>query len=226
MQRASQLFNEKQRQRVQQAVVEAEKQTSCEIVPVVATASGRYDRAEDIIGLWLVVLVVIALWLLLPRQVGDSGNWGSAMPLYLELLILAGATVMAFLTGAVAGSRIGWLRRLFTPRNQMREEVAAKAREVFFDNRVHHTAGGSGLLIYVSLFERTAMVLGDQIILDKLGQSFLDEICRRLTDSLRKNHPSEALCEAISEAGQQLTGPLPWEEGDVDELQNTLVLID
>lgn len=226
MQKESQLFNEEQRKLVQQAVIEAEKETSCEIVPVVATASGRYDRAEDIIGLWLSILVVITLWLLLPRQSGNSGSWDSSMPQILELLAVVTGIVVAFMAGAVAGSRIGWLRRLFTTRNQMKEEVTAKAREVFFDNRVHHTAGGSGLLIYVSLFERTAMVLGDQNILDKLGQSFLDDLCKQLTDSLRINHPSDALSEIISEAGRQLKGSLPWEDGDVNELHDALVLID
>ena len=43
MQRASDLFTEEQRKQVEKAVVEAEAKTSCEVVPVVATASGRYD---------------------------------------------------------------------------------------------------------------------------------------------------------------------------------------
>ena len=45
-------FSDEQRRAVAQAVAEAEGKTSAEIVPVVATASGRYDRAEDIVGLW------------------------------------------------------------------------------------------------------------------------------------------------------------------------------
>ncbi len=48
MQRATDFLNAEQRKRIEQAVVDAETQTSCEIVPVVATASGRYvfDQAE------------------------------------------------------------------------------------------------------------------------------------------------------------------------------------
>ena len=226
MQKASQLFSEEQRKQVEQAVEKAEGQTSCEIVPAVATASGRYDRAEDIIGLWLAIVAAISLWLLLPGQKEDTGSWGGGLPLLLELLILTVAMVVAFTAGATAGSHIGWLRRLFTPRLQMQEEVAARAREVFFDNRVHHTAGSSGLLFYISLFERTAMVLSDQIILDKLGQPFLDQLCRQLTNGMAKNHPSEALSAVIEEAGRQLSGPLPRAEDDLNELQDTLILID
>ena len=115
MKRASDLFNESQRRQIEQAVVSAEAQTSCEIVPVVATASGRYDRAEDVVGLWLAAIAAAAVWLLMPRRPAEIGAW-DAMPLIVELLILVGAIAVAFLIGAVIGTRIGWLRRLFTPR--------------------------------------------------------------------------------------------------------------
>lgn len=225
MQRASDLFNEQQRKRVEQAVVEAEAQTSCEIVPVVASASGRYDRPEDMIGLWLAVIAAISIWLTLPRPTNESGDW-AGMPLYVGVLAMVASVLVAFIVGAVAGSRIGWLRRLFTPRQQMLEEVSSRAREIFFDNRIHHTSGATGLLIYVSLFEHLAVVLGDQEILDKLGQPFLDRLCKQLTAGLHQRNPMEALCGVIAEAGEQLSGPLPRAAGDVNELQDALVLID
>jgi putative membrane protein len=225
MQRASDLFTEQQRKQVEQAVVEAEAQTSCEIVPVVASASGRYDRPEDMIGLWLAVIAAVSTWLMLPRPMNESGNW-AGMPLYVGVLAMVASVLVAFIVGTVAGSRIGWLRRLFTPRQQMLEEVSSRAREVFFDKRIHHTAGATGLLIYVSLFEHMAVVLGDQEILDKLGQPFLDRLCKQLTAGLHQRNPMEAVCGVIAEAGEQLSGPLPRAAGDVNELQDALVLID
>jgi putative membrane protein len=226
MQMAASLFDEQQRNRIEQSVVEAESSTSCEIVPVVATCSGRYDRPEDIIGLWMAVLAAIAVWIMLPRT-GELGSWGET-PLYAELLTLAAAVVVAFIVGAVAGSRLSWLRQLFTPRKQMVEEVAARAREVFFDNRVHHTSGATGLLIYVSLYERTAMILGDQEILGNpsLGQAFIDRCCQQLTEGLHQGHPSDAICAVIEQAGQQLAESLPRQDDDVNELHDALVLID
>jgi len=148
------------------------------------------------------------------------------MPLYVGVLAMVASVLVAFIVGAVAGSRIGWLRRLFTPRQQMLEEVSSRAREIFFDNRIHHTSGATGLLIYVSLFEHLAVVLGDQEILDKLGQPFLDRLCKQLTAGLHQRNPMEALCGVIAEAGEQLSGPLPRAAGDVNELQDALVLID
>ncbi|MEZ6151248.1 MAG: hypothetical protein R3C09_14090 [Pirellulaceae bacterium] len=225
MKRASDLINEGQRKQVEEAVVEAEAKTSCEIVPVVATASGRYDRPEDMIGLWLAILAALTVWLVLPRQLDDTGSWDS-LPIYVGSLTMVASVVVAFIVGAFIGNRIGWLRRLFTPRKQMQEEVSARARETFFDKRVHHTSGSAGMLIYVSLFERIAVVIGDQAILDKLGQTFLDQLCRQLTEGLRQNESSDAICNVIAEAGRQLSGPFPRIAGDVNELHDALVLID
>ena len=217
MQRASDLFSEEQREQIEKAVIEAEAKTACEVVPVVATASGRYDRAEDIIGLWLAVFAAIAVWLMFPRQSHESGSWSGA-PLYVGLV--------AMVSSVVVGSQLVWLRRLFIPRKQILEEVTAPAREVFFDKRVHHTGAATGMLIYVSLFERTAVVLGDQQVLEKIGQTSLDRLCQQLTEGLRRGDATVAICSVIAEAGKQLSGPLPRNADDVNELQDSLVLID
>ncbi|WP_339729278.1 hypothetical protein [uncultured Gimesia sp.] len=225
MQSAFNYLTEAQQKQVEQAVVEAEKQTSCEIVPVLATSSGRYDRPEDIVGLWLTVITALTLWFLFPRTAGQTGDWGG-MPVFIELILAALLLILAFIIGAVAGSRIGWLRRLFTPRQQMQDEVAARAREIFFDKRVHHTEGGTGILIYISLFEHTAVALADQTVIDKLGQSFLDQVCQKLTEGLHSGDETTAICNVIQEIGEQASTPLPRAEDDQNELHDVLVLID
>ena len=225
MKPASGLFNDEQRRRINQAVFEAESKTSAEIVPVVATASGRYDRPEDIAGLWLGVAGLVAAWWLLPAPAAEAGSWGG-LPAWASGACFAAAVVVGFVVGAAVASRVGWLRRLFTSRTQMREEVEASARQGFFDSRVHRTAGATGLLAYVSLYERMAMIIGDQAIVEALGQPALDELCRQLTEGLRTAGATEALCETIRAAGERLAGVLPRAEDDVNELPDGLVTID
>lgn len=224
MRAASKMFSEADRERVRQAVVDAETRTSAEIVPVVASSSGRYDRGEDICGLWLGLLAMLAVWALLPRGVGDSGAWGPAP--WTEAGSLAAAVVVGFLAGAVLATRIGALKRLFTSRGEMREEVDSRARSVFFDSRVHHTEGSSGLLVYVSLLERMAAVIADQAVLDAVGQESLDELCRELTGKLATGGLVDALCATITSAGDKLAPVLPRAEGDVNELADALVTLD
>lgn len=225
MQRATKLFQAEQLQAIERAVRDAEAQTSCELVPVVATSSGRYDRPEDLIGLWLAVIAACAVWLLFPRTLHESGSWDGT-PLGVGVLTMGVSVLLAFLIGTLAGSRIAPLRRLFTPRPQMREEVFARAREIFFDRRVHHTTGSTGVLFYVSLFEHLAVVFGDQAVLDKLGQPFLDGLCQQLTAGLHQGNAVDALSNVIREAGKQLAGPFPRSADDVNELQDALILID
>ncbi|MBI1248643.1 hypothetical protein GC197_12485 [bacterium] len=225
MRKASQLFSKEQREQVKTAVAAAEAKTSCEIVPVVATSSGRYDRAEDVVGVWLATIAAVVVWLSFPRIMEETGSWEAGF-WDLGLIALIVVIVVGFITGAFLGSRVDWLRRLFTPRNQMRNEVAARAREVFFDQRVHHTTGATGILIYVSLFERTAAVLGDQEVIEKLGQAALDHLCQQLTEGLRQSDPTTAICAVIEQAGNQLAKPLPRAADDVNELADALVLMD
>ena len=230
MKPASRLFDAEQRRRIDQAVAEAEAKTSAEIVPVVATASGRYDRPEDICGLWLSVAALVVTWLAMQDAPAEPGNWGGApawLPAaWLPAVCLAAAVVLGFIAGAIVAGRVGWLRRLFTPAGQMRQEVQSSARRVFFDSRVHRTAGGTGLLIYISLYERMAAVIADQTIVDRLGQPVLDELCGQLTARLRPAGPTEAICQTVRSAGSRLATVLPRAADDVNELPDGLVTVD
>ncbi|MBE7491836.1 MAG: hypothetical protein HS108_08820 [Planctomycetes bacterium] len=221
MKRAHQVFGLAERKRIAEAVAAAEAKTSAEIVPVVATQSGRYDRAEDAFGLMLGLALYVAAWLAFqgPREVawgtGYTIDWWHAL-----LIVPAG-----FALGVGLASRVGWLTMLFTPAAETAAEVQRAARQAFFDQRVHHTAGSSGLLIYVSLLEHRAVVLADEEVTARLGQAALDEICATLTGALRKQPVPEALAAAIAQAGEKLGAVLPRQGDDRNELADVLVLV-
>lgn len=226
MKKVSQLFSDADRQRINEAVAQAESRTSAEIVPVVAGSSGRYDRPEDVVGVWFAAAFFAAAWWALPTPTTQSGHWGGISELA-QLAVFIVAMVMGFVFGAAAGMRIGWLRRLFTHKSQMRNEVAARSRQVFFDSRVHHTAADSGLLIYISLFERMAAILGDKGVVEKLGQAQLDELCHYLTRKLRqRTSTTDAIVDVLAAAGERLAFALPRQADDVNELPDALVVID
>jgi len=224
MQRASRLFDDETRRRIDAAVAAAESRTAVEIVPVVATASGRYDRAEDIAGLWLGIVALVVAWSFYPESRAEAGSWGGLSPA-LEIVTYVAATLGGFFLGVILAMRVAPLRRLFTPRNEMRDDVATRARQVYFDSSVHHTAGGTGLLIYVSLFERLAVVLGDRTIVERLGEPALDELCATLTSAMRAD-PAGAIERTIRAAGEKLGAVLPRADDDVNELPDALVTLD
>lgn len=225
MKRASRFLSDHEKTRIEAAVTEAEAETSAEIVPALATDSGRYDRSEDVFGLWVGLFCMVVAWFLLRSQGAEEAHWGSTWSRF-ELPILVLAVVAGFLVGALASTVLGWGRRAFTPKKQMRDEVAAAAARIFFDQRVHRTEGATGVLIYLSLFERMAYVMADRTALEKLGQSAIDELCKQLTDGIQAGDAATALCEVIASAGERLAAVLPREEGDRDELSNALIILD
>ena len=92
MKRASQYFTDEEKKEIADAVLEAETLTSAEIVPVAATCSGRYDRAEDIIGVFSGIIVMIVVWTITPNpDTGTSGSWSDApVALFLAISVIVG----------------------------------------------------------------------------------------------------------------------------------------
>lgn len=223
---ASQALPIADRERICKAVAQAEAATAAEIVPVVATSSGRYDRAEDIVGLWAAAIALAVAWYFWPQHIPEVGSWGG-WPRWLDLAVYLLSLVVGFLAGAILASKIGWLRLLFTPQEQQRDEVQARARHVFFDSRVHHTQTRSGVLIYLSLFEHQAVILADATIAAKLQPADLETLCGQLTAALHRGEPlADALCQTIAAAGTQLAAIVPRQTDDVNELPDALVLLD
>jgi putative membrane protein len=216
-------FTDIERQRVNDAVVAAEQNTSAEIMAVVATASGRYDRAEDMAGLWLGIAALSIAWLAFQTVSIEWDQPELGLGLVSIVLILLGG----FVLGAIIAANVGWVRRLFTPRGEMMLEVNARARQVFFDYRIRHTAQRGGVLLYVSLFERIAVVLADEVAGERLSEGAVEQLCAQLTERLRSGgNIADAIADTIRAAGERLAPVLPRQPGDVNELPDLLVTID
>ena len=73
MKTASQVIGPDDRAKIEAAIASAETKTSAEVVVIVATRSGLYDRAEDLVGLVLGLLAV-AVPALLVRDAPAPGQ--------------------------------------------------------------------------------------------------------------------------------------------------------
>jgi len=224
MKTASTLFDAQQRQLIVDAVAEAEKDTAGEIVPVVATVSGRYDRAEDIFGLLLGLVALAVSWVLF--QDTTETAWVAGHTPTLGLAAVVGIVVAGFLAGAALATRYPVLRLPFIPPREMREEVERRALEAFQRYRVRSTSGGTGVLIYVSLYEHMVRVVGDDAVMEKVSQKDWAAICRLAVDGMKTNSAADGLTQAIRRSGELLARHFPVRPGDHNQLSNELVLID
>jgi putative membrane protein len=225
MKRASKLLSDSDRKKISEAVAEAEKTTSGEIVTTIATSSGRYDRAEDIFGL-LVGLVSLGLcWMWFQGVVTPAGAWGE-VGIALGLLPCIAIVVVGFALGSALATYFPVLRSPFIPKTEILEDVARSAHEVFARERVRGTAGGTGILIYLSLYERVVHILPDDAIAEKVDSQAWNEVRDLVINGIVEKRLADGLVDAVAKCGELLSEHFPIQPGDENELTNELRIID
>lgn len=224
MLKASEYFTKDQQTAVEASIAEAETKTSCEFVTVIASASGRYDRGEDIAGIWLGSIFMVIAWVVWPIQQSSEGTWEASSNVFHYAGWLA-ALLLGFIIGAIVSSRVGKMRLLFTPRQEQVEEVESKAKQAFFDQRVHRTDGGTGVLVYISLFEQMVTILTDETVKQHLSDDEVSTHCTTISKSLAHSS-SEGLVSVLTKLGDHLAKPMPCASDDINELGNAIIFMD
>ncbi len=212
---AESVLTPEDRKRIEQAVGKAEAGTSAEIVCAVATESGRYDRAESIVGLVLALLVLAVAHAL---YTGGAGDWGRAgLPLGWQAVCVVGG----FVAGNVFANRIPALRRVAVGESEMDAEVRGAAAYAFAIGAVANTANRTGLLLYVSLFEHRVRILPDEEVRGALGDEEIGRLRDLAVAALRRGDFPGAFVAPIEEAAPLLAKALPADrELNPNELPN------
>jgi len=219
---ATRKLTKEMQDQVARAVGEAEKATSAEIVCAVATESGRYDRAESIVGL---VCGLVALCLTHVRVTGltlQPGEWPSTEGL--EMGWQCAAVVAGFVLGSLFASYVHPLRRFFTRDEEMQAETWRAASHVFTLSSAEGIASRAAVVIYLSLFERRVVVLAGKAANEALGDEGLKRIRDAALAPLRKGNIADAFTAAVGEAARLAAYALPPRESNPDELPNRVLV--
>jgi len=225
MKNSKSLFTQEEINEIEASISAAEQRTSGEVVPVVATVSGRYDRAEDLFAFIFSLIVLAISWFGLQGLSGQF-SWGEEPVLALTLPAVIAILVLAFFVGLALAHYIPGLRLMLISQQEMQEEVERKARESFYQLKLRKTEGATGILIFISLFEHRVHIIGDDAISAKLSQADWQDICDTILTGFKKGNPAEGLTNAIRQSGDLLAGHFPIKEGDENELSDQLHLID
>ena len=189
-------------------VRDVESRTSGEIVPVIASTSYHYPRAGHIGSLTLALITAAGGAMLLGRE---------DMWVYLALFL---PLYMAF----------NWLftlapnlKRPFILKRVMREEVEEAAVTAFYLNGLHRTRDLTGVIIYVSVFERSVQILADKGINDKVDPQAWESIVADITHGIRAGNPGKALCTGVQQCGDLITKHFPVKHDDTNELPDLII---
>lgn len=191
------------------AIGDAEARSGCEIIPVLAADSGRYDRGEDVFGILCGVALLAIFWLgfsFADAGPTATGFWQDGVAAPLQLLQIIGLILGGFIIGAFLATKIPALKTLFVSRQEMREEVARAAQACFYNQGIRKAAHEAGVLIYVSKYERMVEIVGDDAAADKLSDADWQAICDALLTGMKHNNPTFGFISAINMTGRLLDG--------------------
>lgn len=192
---------------INQAAARAADRTAARIVPVVAYRCGRYDRAEDLVGLWsaaIALTLILAFFLHVPfRQVllSQGGVWR------MGLLPVLATIAVGFGCGALLLTQIGRIRRLFIPRGQLRANVRSRAQGVY-DNLTSDRPGPR-VVVFVSVYEQRACLLADPDMQAQLDTRKLEAMGRALGRSVKSGQLDVVLCQTVSALADMLSPICP-----------------
>lgn len=189
-------------------VMDVEKRTSGEIVPVIASMSYDYSRADHLGGLTFGIFAATGITMALGRE---------DMWVFLGLFLAVYAIFSRLL------STIPALKKPFISKREMREEVEEAAFTAFYLNGLHRTRDLTGIIIYVSVFERSVQVLADKGINDKVDPAVWDEVIAMITEGIKAGKPGEALCQGVTRCGELIVQHFPVKHDDTDELPNLII---
>jgi putative membrane protein len=184
------------------AVRRAEQKTSGEIVVVVCPASGRYRHVDLAVGT-VVSFAILCVFLYHPAPFDFT---------YLPLELAA-----AFAVGALACLAFRPLKRVLVLRASMAREVRRAAREAFVDQGVHRTRRRTGILAFVSVFERRVDLVPDVGVDVSSMQQTWDGVHAALERAVRRGDV-DAFAEGVVALGGALAAALPHTADDVNEL--------
>jgi putative membrane protein len=182
-----------------------EAKSSVEIVVAVRAESGHYRHADFA---WGAVFGMIALLLML------------YLPQTFELEAFPIFCAAGFVLGAALSVMILPMRRLFVSSKTAHKFTEQGARATFYELGIVRTAHRTGVLIYVSLFERDVVLVPDESVRAAMGEAALAGIGKTLGQKVEWGDV-EGFLGAIQQLGPAFAERMPRRHDDIDELESS-----
>lgn len=201
------LLSEADNKIIEETIKKAEAATSGEIVFAVAEASANYHHAT-LQGAIIGMAIAAAVYLMLPVE------HTTTVLLWIEVLSFA-----FFYTVLL---RIPW-RRWIISREEMDARVNEAALMQFYTSGLYRTRESNGVEIYLSLFEREVVVIGDRGIHAKMGDQHWQNVRDLIIQGIKTGNARNAICSAIESCGQALSQYFPPRADDINELPDQVI---
>jgi putative membrane protein len=219
-------LSEQDHDKVSAAIAAAEGNSAGEIV---AVATEQSDSYHDVALHWalLVLIATLAIFAAFPdllRWYFDLflGGWRPE-PSMRELLTLVLVLSVAKFTVVLLVLRYMPLRLALTPGATKSRRVRRRAIQVFKAAAQRRTEGRTGILVYLSMAERRAEIIGDEAITAVTTPETWGEAMAALIVDVKDGRPGDGIVAAIGEIGSVLSQHFPRSATDLNEIPDKLI---
>lgn len=209
-------FTAEDLEKIKKAVTEAERRTSGEIITCFAERSDTYEKA-----LWRCFAVISSIaGLVAYLYCKFLVDWNSAGFYWGFLILPLGAFIIAVILYSIPA-----IRRIFAGNEALETRVRQAAYENFVKHEVFRTKERTGILIYISFFEKKVHILADAGISVKLIDHDWEQVVSIITGKIKQCRLVEGMVEGIAACGRLLQkSGFVKKTDDRDELDDGLRL--
>lgn len=200
-------------EKVEAAIIAAEKQTSVEFFAVLAERSDDYHYVAGFFAsLWLFLFSL--LYALLAKL-----YWVD-----ISLVMFAGSQLACFLAANFIVRTFPGLAIRLVPKSVRFRRAHANAVQQFLAHGISDTSARNGVLIFISVAEHYAEILADHGIAEKTEQSFWDGAVKKLISHTKSGEIAAGYAVTIDMLGEKLTPIFPPSKKKINGLDDKLVV--
>lgn len=218
-------MNEDDHGKVSAAIAAAESGTDGEVIAMITERSDSYHDVglHYAVAVLFLVLAWFAAW---PSQLEYwwtlAMGWTAAPSLQQSLLLLLGFALLKFL---VVLFIMRWmpLRLALTPGATKTRRVRRRAVMLFKAAAERRTVGRTGVLIYLSMGEHRAEIIGDDAITAVTTPETWGEAMVALLAGVKAGNAADGIVDAVGLIGGVLTEHFPKDGADTNEIPDKLI---
>ncbi len=172
---SNKLLSKDEKSKIKDLISRTEKRTNAEVIIAMATESGQYDRAESLAGLFVGTATLgfsYDLGSYLSRSLWEGES--------LTVLVQVALMILGFIVGSLLASYIHTFRDIFVSKDEKIRSCQIMAKALMADALLKLSQPKPLLIIYISLYEKEVVILGDGVLLKELKEDFLNELKNKI----------------------------------------------
>jgi putative membrane protein len=189
------------------AIQELESKSSVELVTVIYQECDNYRDIELWGGIFLAFMALVVKFM---------------VPAVIHIYAILFGTLLFFSLGIGLVKRMPNLKYTLLNKKRMRRQAEIMARAIFQKAHIHRTSQHTGVLLFISTFERQAVLLWDIGVDIELTIDELDKLQFQFSEIFNTPDPPQALLAKIRASIPVFESHLPVQPNDINELPNHL----